>query len=205
MNSNNSYFEALKENYKPLKSRDEEIFKDNKKWCIDQYRKYPQYNNKNNQQYKERMELYKEEMYDLLQIYKNNGEWNEKVNLRLIRGLLKIDYYNKYTLDEQIDLMIYPGTVFKENLCPSLSYLIMIVILSFKFKKDIRCVDNMTFLDPEYFIFKDKNRLKIVSVYEMINNIYNKLILRFSDFEDANRFIDYFINKTFNTFIDIEQ
>ena len=202
MNSNNSYFEAFTENYKPLQSRDEEIFKDNKNWCINQYRKYTQYNNKNNQQYKEKMELYKEEMHDLLQIYKNNGEWNEKVNLRLIRSLLKIDYYNKYTLDEQIDLMIYPGTVFKENLCPSLSYLIMIVILSFKFKKDIRSIDNMTFLDPEYFIFKDKNRLKIVSVYEMINIVYNKLILRFSDIEDANRFIDYFINKTFNIFME---
>ena len=66
-------------------------------------------------------------------------------------------------------------------------------------KKDIRNVDNMTFLDPEYFIYKDKKDLKIVSVYEMINNIHNKLILSFDDIRSVFDNLNTFINKTFFT------
>ena len=151
--------------------------------------------------YKETVYLFKEEMNKLLKIYTNKDydNWDCKINLLLIKRLLKMDYYKKYRFDEQLDLLIYPGQVANEYLSHSICYLIMIVLLSFMSKKDIKSVDNMTFLEPEYFIFKDKKGLKIISVYEMINNIHNKLILRFDDIRSVLDNLNTFINKTFFT------
>ncbi len=153
-----TFYNNFINNYKSLKSRDEELFKDYKDFYIDNYKDYKQFNNPNNQMYKETVYLYNEEMNKLLKIYTNKdyNNWGCKINLLLIKRLLKMDYYKKYRLDEQLDLLIYPGQVANEYLSHSICYLIMIIILSFMSKKDIRNVDNMTFLDPEYFIFKIK-------------------------------------------------
>lgn len=196
-----TFYNNFINNYKSLKSRDEELFKDYKDFYIDNYKDYKQFNNPNNQMYKETVYLFKEEMNKLLKIYTNKDydNWDCKINLLLIKRLLKMDYYKKYRFDEQLDLLIYPGQVANEYLSHSICYLIMIIILSFMSKKDIRNVDNMTFLEPEYFIFKDKKDLKIVSVYEMINIIHNKLIIRFGSIGSVCNNFDTFINKTFFT------
>lgn len=195
---NETFYNNLIKNHEPLKSRDEEIFKNNKSYCIDNYKEYKHFNNPNNQMYKETIYLYNEEMNKLLKIYTNKDydSWDCKINLLLFRRLLKIDYFRKYKLDEQIDLLIYPDEIAFECLCPSMCYLVMIVILSLIHKLDIKDVINLTFTEPDYFIFKNN---KIVSVYDMINIIYNKLIIRFGSIGSVCNNFDTFIRKTFFT------
>ena len=152
-------------------------------------------------EYKEIMDLYKYNMKRLYEVYNYNYPWYDIIDifdLSLFRSLLKIDFYGYYTFDEQIDLLIMPGKVDCECLSPSMCYLSMIIIILYKLNIKIEDIKNFDRLDAHCFVFRDCNgNPKIVSVYEMINNIYNKLILRYKNIKDAYDNFDIFILKTF--------
>lgn len=153
------------------------------------------------QEYKETMDLYKYNMKRLYEVYKYNYPWFDIIDvfdLSLFRSLLKIDFYGYYTFGEQDDLLIMPGKVDCECLSPSMCYLSMIIIILYKLNIKIEDIKNFDRLDAHCFVFRDCNgNPKIVSVYEMINNIYNKLILRYKNIKDAYDNFDIFILKTF--------
>lgn len=214
MDSNKSIkscFKSFKKNYKPFVSDYETQFKyyeknlnvDILEYCdsiiysIGDEVKYS-----TTKEYKETMELYNYYMKRLYEVYTNSYPWWTNIidifDLSLFRNLIKIDFFENYIFDEQIDLLIMPDKVAYECLSPSICYLSMIIILSFKLNIKLEDIKNIDRLNSHCFVFRDyKGNPKIVSVYEMINIICDKLILRYNNINDIRNSINTFIDKTF--------
>lgn len=175
------YIREFVEKYKPLRSGMETQFSRRKKYYRDKY--INEIRNFSDDDIKHWKSIfYCRELKKLTDYYyfiddlKNDKDFQLEINIELFTNLIKFSRcLNGYSDLEYFDLLFNDcvDTVFYDE---SIFYLTLIILLSFLLEKDIRNVKNIECLKSVYYVV-GYERTTILSVYKMINLIYENIII----------------------------